>query len=1220
MAKPGKARRRVMVGSIGDCVHSLGVESFAEWMEDLGLGYAAVKLGPAVPVEDLVNKLREARPEVVGVSTRLGDLHVDKLVAELIIACHRHGLDPGTSGIRYCFGGLRPAANLVRAMTGRPVLPDRFSPEAERHFDLEAVAARYAQDPRFYGFFELVVDDYVTMEELEDFARRRPGHDETTVGFSDDLLARISEVAQRENRPILRAHIGIAAESVEPTIRDVEMVADAGALEIVSLGPDQPCQAHLAKFIRGEEDPEKYLRGQGGVPIRTREDLMRLKEACRRGNHPMIRIYSGTDELLALAEIFEETLHMPFPAVPIFFYNQMDGRGPLPIREGIDEHFEVMRWWARRGKPLEVNDPHQWQLRNCSDDMYVTDHLVAAVVALKCGIRHYIMQLMFDLPPQISPLADLAKMRAAWELIEPLSRHFDFHIIKETRGGLSSFPPNLNMAKGHLAISTHWQLYMDPAIVHVVSFPEAHHEAKGPDIIESCDIVKQVIRDFRRGAQPDVFADPALVARKEELKRGAMYNLLHLALLGGYEGRVTPSTFPLWAVAPAESAARPDVDQRDMNYETLLLELVDEANYPTGTVAMLSADTLDLALQTGLFQAPKLTVIDKRYELVGKCRTRMLDGCCRVSEFDGRPVESELERVDLVRQRFPWYFHKSVSVADDVSHITELAEQVSPRTIRAYRRRLGLSSVEGKNVLVVDFGSTFTKVGTFNTRELEFGLRYVPTTPDDLREGLADGLGVLEQCRAAGHWGPLEEAVARYDLRLPCSSAKGGLKLVTVSLVAEESGYAADLAALAAGAKLLASYSGALTQETAHRIFTEDCPELILMAGGVDRGGDTSTQLENARQLARAAPLAKYARYGVPVIYAGNQDVSRQIQAIFRQAGVDCRMAPNVMPEVNTFNIESVNECIRDVFQTIIIRGKGFDVVEQYMSAPFIPTPRAAFLGINLLSRGYGKVPGLGNLIALDIGGCTTDFYCHVRDNPLYAYEGTDGRKRVKRTILKTPNVPLAYRRVEGKYGLSYNAENLLEMEHVSSGVLGHRLQDEFAARFPGAQPRGGWARFWEDGRFDLASYLRWLTAHPHHLAGSEEEQWIHAHLAREILAIATRNNLGRVVETDTYFLQYGVNCRSGDCSTVLIGGSIYHKCQSGHAHDYEHLGIIARGAMYDGREPYVLRPSGRVWLDAGYLVTIVGGLYGRVDPERALLLVKAYLRTLEAESPAAGS
>lgn len=125
-------KRRVLAGSIGDCVHSLGVETFAEWMEDRGEGHMAVKLGPAVPIEDVINKIRESRPEVVAISMRLGDLHVDKLISEFIEKAARYHLLPRESGIRYAFGGLCPAANLVRAMTGLPVREDKFSSPEDR--------------------------------------------------------------------------------------------------------------------------------------------------------------------------------------------------------------------------------------------------------------------------------------------------------------------------------------------------------------------------------------------------------------------------------------------------------------------------------------------------------------------------------------------------------------------------------------------------------------------------------------------------------------------------------------------------------------------------------------------------------------------------------------------------------------------------------------------------------------------------------------------------------------------------------------------------------------------------------------------------------------------------------------------------------------------------------------------------------------------------------
>jgi len=1085
------------------------------------------------------------------------------------------------------------------------------------------MAENYGDIEAFQGFFALVVDDFVTMEELEAFAQARAvTRASEEIRWANTLLSRVRQVRKLENRPIIRAHIGIAAESIEPTVEAVEMLAEAECLEIISLAPDQPAQEYLAKFVRGEEDPDNYLKGQGGVPIRSKQDLRRLKEATQRGNYPMTRIYSGTDELVELAKLFERAFRMPFPAVPLFFYNELDGRGPISIRDSLDEHFEVIRWWAKRRKAVEINDPHQWQLRNSTDDMLVTDHVIAGVVALKMGVKHYVMQMMYDLPPGTSGLNDLAKFQGAYELIEPLARRHGLHIIKETRGGLSDFPPNLDQAKGHLAISTHWQMYIEPDIVHVVSFSEAHHEAKAEDVIESCEIVKHVCEDYRKDEHPDIWHDPRLLARKRRLKWGAMYNLLHLSLLGGYEGPVNLDNFFEWAVSPEETKVRDHPRQWDRNYETMLLSFIDEANYPTRQCGMISGDTLDLALQVGLFQAPQITVLDKRYEMVGKCRTKIVDGGCVIDEFNGVKVRDELERVDLVRQRSPWFFDKTIDRADEDLYITETAEAMDEEVVARERRQMGIrteADLENKRVLVVDFGSTFSKIGAFDIATEEFTLRYVPTMVEDLRISLADGLGIKEECERRGDWDPLAREMAKFDIKLPCSSAKGGLKMVTVALVKEESGFAADLAALTAGAKLLNSYQGMLTEEQALAIYERDQPEIILQAGGVDCGGDTETQLHNARLLARFSKAATYAGYGVPVIYAGNQDVRDEIERIYEAEGVDIRLTPNVMPEVNTFRIEVVNEAIREVFQTIIIRGKGFDVVEKYMSAPFIPTPRAAFRGINLLAKGYGDEPGLGNIMALDIGGATTDFYSNVGDNPLYQYPGDDPLRKVKRTILKTPNTPLAYRRVEGKYGLAYDAENVKELGRFQSGDMKRDLEGFLLQEYPDFRPGGDeFGGFVQqlNGQldFDLDRYLSWLTANPHALPSSDEENSVRSFLAKEIMAATTGRNLGYVKETDTYFLQYGVNFFNQACTTLLIGGTIYHKCKAAaEGGDFgRDLELMAAGTQYNAGESWLLRPQGQVLLDAAYMVSIVGGLYGRIDPERALRMVKRNLVPLE--------
>jgi len=1215
MEKPVK--RRVLNCSIDPCVHTLGVEKFAEWMETMGIGYLAVKLGPAVSIDELIDKIRESKPEVVSFCYRLGDLHVDEIIVELVEKVYKYELETAKSGIRYCFGGLRPAANLVRAMTGLPVLKDKFSPNKDRHFNLEKIAEDYKDNEKFQNFFALIVDDYVTMAELDEFARNRIKIAKEKIVWSDDLLERIKQVRELENRPILRAHIGAAAETIQPTVDGVKAISKAGCLEIVSLAPDQVTQAFLPKFDRGEEDPKKYRNGEGGSPIRSREDLKILKNATKCGNWPMTRIYSGTDELVEAAKIFEETLHMPFPAVPIFFYNRLDGRGPLSILDGINEHFNTMRWWASIDKPLEINDPHQWQLRRCSDDMYVTDHILCGIVALKMGLKNYVMQLMFDLPPEIEPLNDLAKMKAAFEIIEPLTRNFDYNIIKETRGGLSSFPPNLDEAKSHLSMTTYWQMFMEPEIVHVVSYCEAHHDAKPEDIVASCDITKQSFREYDRAPLPDIWNIPSVADRKEELKKGAMYNIFHLALMGGYEGKVTFENFSIFAVSKEVSAKREKTEEQEMNYETMLLDLIDGKNYPSGECNMISADNLDLALQVGLFQAPQVTVIDKRYELTGMCRTKIVDGCCRIDTFCGKKVKDEFERVDIVRNKFPWYFHKNISQSDDRSAVADSKDVIEEDTTQAFREELGINDFKNKKILAVDFGSTYTKVAIFDTDKEDVDLRYIPTTINDIREGLANGLGCLSECRKAGNWDPLKKKMDEFDVKLPCSSAKGGLKMITVSLTARESGFASDLAALTAGAKLLNSYHGKLSEEDAKNIYLNDQPEIILLTGGVNDGGDTETVLHNAKILADTAKLATYAKYGIPVIYSGNEDVKEEIADIFQKHNIDVRITENLMPEVNNYNIEVVNEAIRELFQTVVIRGKGFDVVEKYMSAKFIPTPRAAFLGINLLARGYGEEKGIGNIVALDIGGCTTDYFANVKSNPLYLYPWEDAKKKAKRTILKTPNYPLAYRRVEGKYGLAYNARNLMDLERYKTGEMKQVLDDAFNEKYPNFTGNSkNCDRYLNanNGKWEvkLEEYLKWISDNPHIQPETEEENFVRSFLASETLKIATANNVGHVKETDVYFLQEGVNFFTEDCTLVLVGGTIYHKCKAGDGYHMDNIKTIAKGALFDPKEYTILRSNSKVLLDASYILSTVGGLYGRLDPEKAIRILKKNFKHLE--------
>ena len=125
----------------------------------------------------------------------------------------------------------------------------------------------------------------------------------------------------------------------------------------------------------------------------------------------------------------------------------------------------------------------------------------------------------------------------------------------------------------------------------------------------------------------------------------------------------------------------------------------------------------------------------------------------------------------------------------------------------------------------------------------------------------------------------------RFCYRLACSSAAGGLRMVTVGLVPELTAEAARRAALGAGARLVATFSYALTERDVNRIEALT-PDILLLAGGTD-GGNSEVILANAGALARS-------RVHCPVVVAGNRVVAYEAKALLEEAGKNAVVAENV--------------------------------------------------------------------------------------------------------------------------------------------------------------------------------------------------------------------------------------------------------------------------------------------------------------------------------------
>jgi len=477
-------KKTVVAGSLGECVHVAGVMNFLRLAE--AAGWRTIFLGPAVPIETFVEVAARENADLIGVSYRLTPDNGERLLGEFAEAAD----DLRTEGVRFVFGGTPPVAERASSI----------------------------------GFFERVFDGSEPEEVVLAYLKGQPVGELSEEDFPQSTIARIN---WKKPYPLLRHHFGLP--TMEATLAGVARIAEARVLDVLSLGVDQDGQENF--FHPERQDPRQ--RGAGGVPVRSPEDFRALYAASRRGNYPLMRTYSGTDDFLRLAEMYVETINIAWCAIPIFWFNQMDGRGPWDLEGSIREHQKVMAWYGEHGIPVELNEPHHWVLRDAPDVIFVASAYLSAYNARAFGVRDYIAQLMFNTPPGVSDAMDLAKMLAALEIVAPLDGP-DFRIWRQTRTGLFSYPLDINAARAHLAASVYLQMALRPHIVHVVAHIEAHHAATPEDVIQACTMARRSIENVLRGA-PDMTVDPAVQARKEELIQEAQVTLSAIRALAGPE-------------------------------------------------------------------------------------------------------------------------------------------------------------------------------------------------------------------------------------------------------------------------------------------------------------------------------------------------------------------------------------------------------------------------------------------------------------------------------------------------------------------------------------------------------------------------------------------------------------------------------------------------------------------------------------------------------------
>lgn len=458
--------KKMLIGAIGTCVHAAGVYNFSRIAAQEG--YQISYLGSANPIDHVIGAIIEVQPQVVALGYRLSAEGTKQLLEELEDKLVANNLLDRV----FIFGGTLETASVAQE----------------------------------FKFFQKIFNGTEQTEDIIMYFRNEQ-RSEGSQKWPQTLRERINF---KKPYPLIRHHIGL--NTLEETAKNIEILADSELLDIISIAPDQNCQQYF--FEPEKMNPQED--GAGGAPIRKVEDLEFLYQASRRGNYPLVRCYSGTNNLIDFSKILKDTINNAWAAIPLTWYSDLDRRSQRDLLEAIKENQKAMAWNAQNQVPVEVNESHQWALRYCNDAIEVATAYLSAYSAKKMGVQDFVMQLMLCNPPSISPAMDLAKMLAKIQLIEELEDD-NFSTIRMIRTGLLAYPADPDIAKGLVASTMFYGAYLQPDIVHAVSYTEAIKRATAREIIETVKIVKKALSLAYQGT-PDYLADPAIAQRVEELK------------------------------------------------------------------------------------------------------------------------------------------------------------------------------------------------------------------------------------------------------------------------------------------------------------------------------------------------------------------------------------------------------------------------------------------------------------------------------------------------------------------------------------------------------------------------------------------------------------------------------------------------------------------------------------------------------------------------------
>lgn len=503
-------------------------------------GVESIILPPSLDYEPFYEAIAKNRPHFIGLSYRQNEEVAIRELFKVVNYFVSSGLVKSTDDVKIQFAGLPKTIKILESKVGEmPLKVDlvKASPnvlervtETVDYFEIiherEAIIQSVYEElvPKGIDIFNQLADEAVRGDDY----KNEPPLPIPSVKACNDYITRIKE----SDLPVLRSHFGIPDKTIKPTVEGIRLLSEARVLDEVSLGSSDLSQRYF-----GHPEMFEQLKNDGGVPYKDFADLVALYQASRYGNFPGVKPYCHVTDLVGFVHQCLEAgmLKGVHQAVPLYWFNELDGRGPARVRPNIKEHFACVRELAKNGIPVEMNDPNQWSSRWAHDTIIVTSYALISAVMTMCGVENMVLQMQFNKPKETGDYADLAKMQAGLEMARRLSRgrRNPAHIFRETRTGIESLSADMTLAKWQLARSTFLQMCMDPHIIHIVSYCEANYAARPTDIIDSSRLIRRAVKIFRQHKE-DIMKEvnvPIVNERREYLIKECSWLVNEIAKL-----------------------------------------------------------------------------------------------------------------------------------------------------------------------------------------------------------------------------------------------------------------------------------------------------------------------------------------------------------------------------------------------------------------------------------------------------------------------------------------------------------------------------------------------------------------------------------------------------------------------------------------------------------------------------------------------------------------